>query len=176
MLEDIRSKIHLVLENENAVRQEYLGKLSKQTEKQNAVDRKRSRQLTARLSELERLISSVYEDKVTGKIPEEVCISLPEKYQAEKNSAKSELAELERKAADSRREQADVDEFIRRLKSYINVPELTREMCMELIEFVTVDECPGKYSKQPREIHIYYKLIDKQANQQQKISWQNLNV
>ena len=49
-------------------------------------------------------------------------------------------------------------------------------MCMELIEFVTVDECPGKYSKQPREIHIYYKLIDKQANQQQKISWQNLNV
>ena len=33
---------------------------------------------------------------------------------------------------------------------------------MELIEFVTVDECPGKYSKEPREIHIYYKLIDKQ--------------
>jgi len=34
-------------------------------------------------------------------------------------------------------------------------------MCMELIEFVTVDECPGKYSKEPREIHIYYKLIDR---------------
>ena len=49
-------------------------------------------------------------------------------------------------------------------------------MCMELIEFVTVDECPGKYSKQPREIHIYYKLIDKQASQQQKLSWQNFNV
>ena len=83
---------------------------------------------------------------------------------------------MERKAADTRREQADVDEFIRCLKSHINVPELTREMCMELIEFVTVDECPGKYSKQPREIHIYYKLIDKQVSQQQKISWQNLNV
>ncbi len=69
-----------------------------------------------------------------------------------------------------------MDEFIRRLKSYMDVPELTREMCMELIEFVTVDECPGKYSKQPREIHIYYKLIDKQASQQQKISWQNFNV
>ena len=41
----------------------------------------------------------------------------------------------------------------------MNVPELTREMCMERIEFVTVDECPGRYSKEPREIHIYYKLI-----------------
>jgi len=34
---------------------------------------------------------------------------------------------------------------------------------MELIEFVTVDKCPGKYSKEPREIHIYYKLLDKHA-------------
>ncbi len=135
-----------MLENENAVRQEYVSRLSRQTEKQNIVDRKRSRKLAARLSELERLTSSVYEDKVTGKIPEEVCISLLEKYQAEKISVKSELAELERKAADTRREQADVD------------------------------ECPGKYSKAPREIHIYYKLIDKQDSQQQKLSWQNLNV
>ena len=35
---------------------------------------------------------------------------------------------------------------------------------MELVEFITVNESPGKYSKQPKEIHIYYKLIDKSAN------------
>ena len=72
-----------MLENENVVRQEYVSRLSRQTEKQNIVDRKRSRKLAARLSELERLTSSVYEDKGTGKIPEEVCISLLEKYQAD---------------------------------------------------------------------------------------------
>ena len=42
----------------------------------------------------------------------------------------------------------------------MKVPELTREICMELIEFITIDECPGKNSKAPREIHIYYRLID----------------
>ena len=52
---------------------------------------------------------------------------------------------------------ANTDEFIRRLKAYMEVPELTREMCMELIEFITVDECPGKYSKAPRESHISYR-------------------
>ena len=93
---------------------------------------------------------------MTGRIPEEVCFSLLDKYQGEKNSLKDEISALERKASDSDKEQADVDEFIRRLKSYMEAPELTREMCMELIEFITVDECPGKYSKQPREIHIYY--------------------
>ena len=46
----------------------------------------------------------------------------------------------------------DVYECICRLKTYMGVPELTCEMCMELIEFVTVDECPEKYSKEPREI------------------------
>ena len=71
------------------------------------------------------------------------------------------ISEIERRLNSEVERHADVDEFIRRLKSYIGVPELTREMCMELIEFVTVDECPGKYSKDPREIHIYYKLIDK---------------
>ena len=35
-------------------------------------------------------------------------------------------------------------------------------------EFVTVDKCPGKYSKAPREIHIYYKLIDKQPIPEKK--------
>ena len=41
----------------------------------------------------------------------------------------------------------------------------------ELIEFITVDECPGKYSKAPREIHIYYKLIDKKSSAEQIAAW-----
>ena len=35
-------------------------------------------------AELDKLISSVYEDKVSGKIPEDICVGLLEKYQAEK--------------------------------------------------------------------------------------------
>ena len=41
---------------------------------------------------------------------------------------------------------------------YIDVQELTREMCLELIEYITVDEYA---SDRPRDIHIYYKLLEK---------------
>ena len=99
--------------------------------------------------------------KVSGKIPEDICVGLLEKYQAEKLKLQNERSEIEKRQADTTKERANVDEFISRLKTYLTVPVLTREMCMELIEFVTVDKCPGKYSKEPREIHIYYKLIDK---------------
>ncbi|MBQ8474459.1 MAG: DUF4368 domain-containing protein, partial [Clostridia bacterium] len=90
------------------------------------------------------------------------------KYQAEKQKLQTERSEIEMRQADTTKEGANVDEFISRLKTYLTVPALTREMCMELIEFVTVDKCPGKYSKEPREIHIYYKLIDKSPPPEKK--------
>lgn len=162
VLQDIRSKIDLVSLDENKARAEFLKQRDSFAKKEETESRRKLRKDKARFEELGKLISSVYEDKVMGRIPEEVCIDLLKKYQDKKTELTSEIAELEEKLSEMERTTADVDEFIRRLKAYIDVPELTREMCMELIEFVTVDECPGKYSKAPREIQIYYKLIDKQ--------------
>ena len=63
-----------------------------------------------------------------------------------------------RKLSAATRDRQDVEEYIRRLKKYADVPELTREMALEMIEYITIDE----YAKdRPRDIHIYYKLLDK---------------
>ena len=35
-------------------------------------------------------------------------------------------------------------------------------MCLDLIEYVTVDDLNKDDKSRPREIHIYYKLIDKE--------------
>lgn len=172
VLEDIRTKMQMVSVDEKKVREEFLKRNGEISSRERKTDQKRLNQAKRRLSELDKLIASVYEDKVSERIPDEICFSLLDKYQAERNSLKDEIAVLDRKASDTEKEQSDVDEFIRRLKAYMEVPELTREMCMELIEFITVDECPGKYSKQPREIHIYYKLIDKTASKAQLQSWE----
>lgn len=162
VLQDIRSKIDLVSIDEKKAQADFLRQRDKLAKKEETESRKQLRKDKARLEELGKLLSSVYEDKVMGRIPEDVCIELLKKYQDEKTELVTEIAVLESKLSEMEKTTADVDEFIRRLKTYLDVPELTREMCMELIEFVTVDECPGKYSKEPREIHIYYKLIDKQ--------------
>ncbi|MDE5992932.1 MAG: DUF4368 domain-containing protein, partial [Oscillospiraceae bacterium] len=57
------------------------------------------------------------------------------------------------------KETHDVEMFIQRLKKYVDVQELTREMCLELIEYIVVYERPEKYGA-PRKIDIYYKFID----------------
>ena len=62
------------------------------------------------------------------------------------------------------KDEADVEEYIRRIKLYGSCPELTREMCLQLIEFITIDAKTKRnnrwHSPAPRNIHIYYKLID----------------
>lgn len=96
-----------------------------------------------------------------GKIAEDVCSNFLDKYQAEKNMLEEELSGLMESVNSIRKDEQDVDEFIRRLKKYAGAETLTREMALELIEYITIDE----FAKdRPRDIHIYYKLLDKGVN------------
>lgn len=49
------------------------------------------------------------------------------------------------------------DEFIRNIKKYLEAPELTREMCYELIDRIIVGGLPKTTGKE-REIDIVYKV------------------
>ena len=158
VLADIRSMAALVIDDENSVRQQFLSKKEQLNSRQTAEEHKRLREGNFRLNELETLIPSIYEDKVLGKIPEDVCVKLLEKYQAEQKTLSAEVSKLEEKLNAVKQDEHDVEEFIRRLKKYTDVQELTREMCLELIEYITID---AYQDEKPRDIHIYYKLLEK---------------
>lgn len=125
------------------------------------VDKKRKQTVTNRLTELDKLIQSVYEDKVAGRIPEDMAFDMLDKYQAEKKALKAEYDEMQKRSEAEQQDQEDAAEFVRRLKRYTGASELTREMCLDLIEYVTVDENNKGHKDRPRKIHIYYKLIDR---------------
>ena len=164
VLADIRSKLNFVLEDEAAAREEFLKGKSKRTAAARAADNKQLKAKRRRMEELDMLICSAFEDKVLKKMPESLCNSLCEKYQAEQETLKTEIAALERKMQEESKDEADVEEYIRRIKLYGSCPELTREMCLQLIEFITIDAKTERnnrwHSPAPRNIHIYYKLID----------------
>ena len=50
------------------------------------------------------------------------------------------------------------------------VSELTREMCLDLIEYATVDENNKGHKDRPRVIHVYYKLIDKPLTNKNRLA------
>ena len=54
-----------------------------------------------RLGELEKLITAAYEDKVAGKIPEDICVNLLNRYQEERQNMKAEFSEIEKRQTEA---------------------------------------------------------------------------
>lgn len=94
-----------------------------------------------RLAELDKLIQSVYEDKVAGRIEPDMAFDMLDKYHAEKKTLKAEYDEMVARSGSEKQDEKDVTEFISRLKRYAGATELTREMCLELIGYVTDSFC-----------------------------------
>ena len=158
ILQDIRRQIDFVM-NDDKAREKYLARKRGEKSARDNSDRKRQKDIEKRIADLDKLIQKIYEDKVLGSLPEKTCADLLTKYQQEKDTLQTELCTLIQRADADRQDEADVDEYIRRLKSYAGAEELTRQMCLDLIEYFTVDAYQGR--KAVRDIHIYYKLIDK---------------
>ncbi len=156
VLDDIHSLLEEVEIDEAKVKEQFLRERSKHTEQSRYSDEKQLKASKNRLVELDKLIQIAFEERVLGKMPESVCISLCEKYQAEKESVQRTIAEIEQRLAESNKDDEDAEEYIRRLKSYGKGESLTREMCLQLIDYIAVGEKVADNVE--REIDIHYKF------------------
>lgn len=157
ILTDIQSKVKTVITDEAAVRQQFLERNSRLTQEKVKSAQNELKKKSKRLAELDGLIESAYEDKVKGKMPEDICIKLMNRYTEEQKALTEEIQTLNESLAESNRANADVDEFIGKIKRYLNITELTREMCLELIDRIIIGAAP-KNKNESRNIQIVYKV------------------
>lgn len=139
ILADIQEMCELAKDEKGATA-EFLRRKRAYIDVQSISDTKRMKAVGSRLAELDKLIQSVYEDKVAGRIEPDMAFDMLDKYQAEKKTLKTEYDEMNARSESERQDDEDVAEFISRLKRYAGATELTREMCLDLIEYATVDE------------------------------------
>lgn len=159
VLDDIRSLMTMVSADEDTARRAFLARKQKNINHQTFSDKEKLQTAKKRITELDKLMQSAYEDKVSGELPASVCAKLLQKYEVEQNALSSQVQEIESHMLTLKQDERDVNEFIARPKKYQGAEILTREMCLALVDAVTIDECVK--GKQERDIHIYYKFIDK---------------
>ena len=152
VIADIQSKLSFIVDEDKA-RKQFLEKKSGDRTSQTAVDNKRKREIEHRITELDTLIQSVYENMVLGKVPEEVCVKLIEKYQEENKTLQTECDIIQERLETLNQDERDVDEFIRRLKKYAGFEVLSREMLLDLVEYITVEDVPENRNT-PRKIRV----------------------
>ena len=160
ILDNIRLMASLVIKDEAAAIKRFLAIKNHGEAEKESISRKKLTINENRIFELRGLIQSVYEDKYQGKISETSCSVLLEKYETELKSLQEEQTKLTAKLDTEKQNAEDVDKFIERVRKYADVQKLTREMCLELIEYITIDKHPSE-RKAERDIHIYYKFLDK---------------
>lgn len=157
VLGDIREMAKRIVLDEKSIREEYV-RHNAELKDQSIKSIKKELQLkNKRIEELSRLIQVAYEDRVKGKMPEDICISFIQRYSEEQKSLTAEITELETKLNDTETARQNADDFIRNIKKYLDAPELTREMCYELLDRVIVGGLP-KVTGKEREIDIIYKV------------------
>ena len=157
VLEDIREMAKTVTLDEYAVREEFIRHNAELADNAIKSAKKELQAKRKRTEEISRLIQVAYEDRVKGKMPEDVCVGFIQKYSEEQQKLQSEISELEARLTETTNTMQSADEFIRSIKKYLNAPELTREMCYELIDRIIVGRSP-KTAGEDRMIDIIYKV------------------
>ena len=157
VLDDIRTMAQRIVLDEERMKQDFIRRnaevaeiIIKRAKKDLQTKRKRT-------EEISRLMQVAYEDRLKGKMPEDICIGFIQRYSEEQKKLEAEIEELEAKLTETENTIQSADEFIRNIKKYLEAPELTREMCYELIDRIIIGGHP-KHTGKEREIDIVYKV------------------
>lgn len=114
-----------------------------------------------RLSELERLIQSLYEDKVLGNLPETVFKELMIKYAWEYSEKQKTAQQLIKNLSEHQKEESSIEQYMEKIRRYVSVETLDREMLLELIKYIEIGERKQLGNQKYRDIVIiHYNLID----------------
>ena len=104
-------------------------------------------QITARINQLDNIISCLYEDRVTGRITPERYDSLASGYEEEQSHLRLELESILQKITEMDMREQYIQKFIAKAKEYIEMPKLTPELLRVFIRRIEVYEKTEKYSR-----------------------------
>lgn len=159
VLTDIRCKAIWAQNSRDKLREKILAQ-------KESAGREKARTLQAELSaidrrlpELDRLVQSAYEDKVLGKIPENLCVQLLNGYEAERKAKQERRRELTEQLAASRENEQSVDAWLDMVRDYYDLQELDRPTLMRLIQKIEISEKYTVDDHEERNIHIYYNFV-----------------
>ena len=159
VLADINRFADMAVNDERAVRA--IEKRLTETDQSRAkAMKKEQKKLNKRLAELDRLFSSLYEDKVMERITERNFEMMSGKYQKEQLEIEARLKEVTETLNESYEKSQGIRDFLSLIRNYQGLKELDATVANALIDKILVSEREKMADGTVRqEIKIYYKFI-----------------
>lgn len=157
--EDLQKVCEYVFLHEKEFMDEYLSGSKKETVKFQAKTKAELKRLSERQEEIGRIIRKLYEDNVCGRITDERFDFLAKSYEDEGNELKMKIQELKTALASSVQDEEKLSKFLKVVKSYTEIEELTPEILNSFIEKIYIGETEKYDGRKMQEVEIIYKFI-----------------
>ena len=157
--EDLQKVCEYVFLHEKEFTDEYLSGSKKETIKFQAKTKTELKRLSERQEEIGRIIRKLYEDNVNGRITDERFDFLAKSYEDEGNDLKAKIQELKNALASSVQDEEKLSKFLKVVKSYTKIEELTPEILNSFIEKIYIGETEKYDGRKMQEVEIIYKFI-----------------
>ncbi len=159
VLEDIRKVCAYVRRYENEFVEDYRKCSTRESAKLQASARNELKRAECRLSDIEKIIVKLYEEKVCGKMPEARFELLAKNYEAEQAELKQKAVTLKAGLAIAEENDCNISKFIALIKSYTEVVELTPEILNSFIDKIYVGKPDRINGQRVQNVRIVYKLV-----------------
>ena len=159
VIADIRQKAAMVESDEDSLLERVGQTKAAESQMQLAALNAAKRNAESRRIELERLIQSLYEDKVKGGISEEVCVRLINGYEAERRDKAEEVQTLAAQIEGFQAQRSNTQEWIKAIRQFKDVEILSRDIILKLIDKVEIGEREIIGDQKQREIRIHYRFV-----------------
>ena len=113
----------------------------------------------SRVATLDRIIQNLYEDKVSGTLSEERFIKLSQNYEKEQTEMAEKARILREEINAGQKETADINKFMRLVKSYTEITELKPEIVRTFIDKIYVHKGEVAQGGHRQTIEIIYNCV-----------------
>jgi len=115
--------------------------------------------MAERSVKLEGIIKYLYEDRVNGKISDDVFVKLMEDYENEQSDIQAKTIKNQRQIESIKTSQKDSSLWINLIREYANIKKLDRDVLTELVDKIVVGESREVDGKKTIDITIHYRFV-----------------
>jgi hypothetical protein len=116
--------------------------------------------MLGREKELDILCEKLFEEKILGNLSEERFLKLSYKYEDEQSALKQQIENMKRIVQEEKAHKMNADGFLRIVRKYEEINELTLEILQEFIDKIVVYHRENIRGEQVKNIKIHYKRLD----------------
>ncbi len=159
VLTDLQRVLGMAKDNEKQFVNMVQTAKSKEIRKDLSAKTKECDEAEKRVKALDRIIQSLYEDKVCGNLTDERFVKMSQAYEQEQETLTERIKVLRKELSTAKEDADNVTKFMRLVKRYTEITELTPEVVREFIEKVIVHQAEKVNGKKRQAVEIIYNCV-----------------